>query len=170
MSHQEFFQELKKDHSELKEMIQQMKSQSSQEASGMVMQMKRELKPHQEAEEQTFYKSLVRIPDVHRLALKAEEEHHVAENVLDDLEKTPSGDQWEAKLDVLEELVKEHIQEEESKVFEAARSINESEIDDILQNFQRKKIQIKSDMMTGTIREEDTRSSALPDEDLGTIV
>lgn len=170
MSYQEFFQELKRDHIEVTNLLQQMKSQSSIDSKDLLVQLKNELTPHQEAEEETFYKALRRLPDAHRLAFKAEEEHHVAETVLADLEKTPTGDQWIAKLDVLDELVQEHIREEEDHAFKAARSLDENEINDILQNFQRKKLQLKSDMMSGTPTEPDTRSSHLPDEDLGTIV
>ena len=170
MSHQEFFQEIRKDHRELTDLLQQMKSQSSYDAKDMVVQLKSELKPHQEAEEKTFYQSLRRLPDAHRLAFKAEEEHHVAESILSDLEKTPSGDTWTAKLDVLDELVQEHIKEEESKAFKWAGSINETEMGDILRNFQSMKLRLKSDMMGGTTSGPDTTSGDLPNADLGQVV
>ena len=170
MSYQEFFQELKKDHEEVTNLLRQMKSRSSGDIHEMVVQLKRELMPHQEAEEETFYKSLTMIPSAHRLSLKAKEEHRVAVSVLNELEKTPSGDPWIAKVDVLDELVQEHINEEESQAFAAARSLDEKEINDILQNFQRRKLQIKSEMTSGIKDEPDTRSSELADEDLGTVV
>ncbi len=170
MSHQEFFQVLKKDHEKLTGIIQAMKSQAPMDSVDMVVQLKRELMPHQEAEKETFYKALSRMPDAHRLALKAEEEHHVTETVLSELEKTPSGDHWAAKLDVLEDLIQEHIQKEESRAFQAAGSINDTEINDILHNFQNLKLQIKSNMISGIERESDARSGHLPEEDLGTVV
>lgn len=146
MTHQSFFHELKKDHEEVKNMLAQMKSQSSEDAAEMLMQLKGELIPHQEAEEKTFYKAMEEKDDSRKLALKGEEEHHVAASVLEDMEIVPKDDRWMAKLEVLEELVKEHIKEEESQVFNAAQTLDESEMENIEREFQSLKLQIKSDL------------------------
>ena len=151
-----------------------MKSESSRESGGLLVQLKRELMPHQEAEESTFYKALSKNKDSHKLALKAAEEHHVAETVLKEMEKSPRDERWTAKVEVLEKLIREHIEEEESEAFAAARMLEDSEIDDILHNFQSRKLQMKSDMnkpsSTPEISAESTRSAHLADEDLGQMV
>ncbi len=180
MSFQSFFHELKKDHEEVTSLLQKMKSQSSEAAADLLLQLKSELTPHQEAEEKTFYRALEENQKSHKLALKSEEEHHLATSILKDLEDSPKDDRWAAKLEVLDEIVKEHIKEEESRVFNAARILDENEIDNIERDFLSTKLQIKSDLNKPTpcfdkkqesdIQDKETRSSALADEDLGTIV
>jgi len=170
VSHKELFQELKKDHESVKRIIQQMKSLPSKKAGDMLMLLKNELYPHQEAEEKTFYKSLEGKQDSRQLALKGEEEHHIADIVIEDLEKAPKDDRWMAKLEVLDDLVKEHFGEEEGRVFKAARSLDESEIDNIFRDFQSTKLQIKSDMNERYSTYAEAKSGNLADEDLGRIV
>lgn len=143
MPHQQFFQEIKKDHQEVKDLLQKMKSQP-QKGDGLLAQLKEQLTPHLEAEEHTLYKTLADSRSTHSLALKAVEEHHVAKTVLDELEQTPRGDRWQAKLSVFDELVNEHMKEEESEVFEASRSLSEEQIDGIMKAFLKEKDKVKA--------------------------
>jgi hemerythrin superfamily protein len=80
------------------------------------------LRAHADAEEAVLYERLATLDDLAEDMPKAREEHAVVEHLLDELEALSSDDgQWLAKLQVLQELVQHHVDEEEDEIFPAAR-------------------------------------------------
>ncbi|HEX2964413.1 MAG TPA: hemerythrin domain-containing protein [Syntrophorhabdaceae bacterium] len=147
----QFFQILKKDHMEVKEMFTQlegMKERPSTPRDTMFQKLKSELLPHMKAEEIAFYEPLENKKEAREQALEAEEEHHVAEIVLKELEKEQKVDgHWGAKLAVLKELVEHHIQEEEGKVFKSAEKVLKSDdLQNIMKRFEQEKEKAKKRM------------------------
>jgi hemerythrin-like domain-containing protein len=79
-----------------------------------------DLLAHMQAEEETLYPALEK--DEEDKILEAIEEHNLARMASEDLDDTPIDDKrWLAKLKVIEESVKHHIEEEEGEIFKAAR-------------------------------------------------
>ncbi|MFP4356476.1 MAG: hemerythrin domain-containing protein [Phycisphaerae bacterium] len=86
--------------------------------------------PHMKAEEKTFYKKLKSAADEDQQAhvIEANEEHMHARRALKRLEKADVDDpKWEARCKVLKELIEHHIEEEESEMFDMARTLLEEE-------------------------------------------
>jgi hemerythrin-like domain-containing protein len=148
--HKEFFNLLRKDHKEVKDILEELKEMKGKpsQKEKLFKKLKEEIKPHMKAEEHVFYPALQDNKDTREDALEGIEEHHVAEIVLNELEKlSTKEDQWAAKLSVLKELVEHHIEEEESKIFDdAEEALSEDEMKKIMKKFEEEKEKVKSSM------------------------
>jgi len=97
----------------------------------VVDQMIKELSVHAAIEEQVFYPGVrsanAEIKDV---VLEGLEEHHIVKWTLSELEKMdPEDERFDAKVTVLMESVRHHVEEEEGEMFpEVRKSIKASEL------------------------------------------
>ncbi len=127
----DIFDILTADHEKVKKTLEHMEQTSTRAAKrreALLEHLNENLLPHMYAEEQFFYQILLDESSDKEVAYQALEEHRAAKAVLTDLEEAPSDDpRWLARLKVLKELVEHHIEEEESTVFDAARSILDDE-------------------------------------------
>lgn len=84
----------------------------------------RELSVHAAIEEQYFYPAVRElVPDEEDLALESIEEHHIVKWVLSELDGLDPGDErFRPKMTVLIEMVRHHVDEEESDLFPAVRA------------------------------------------------
>jgi hemerythrin-like domain-containing protein len=147
----EFFNELKKDHQEVKDILEKLKTGSKtaeKTREKLFIQLKQELVPHLKAEEATFYQALMGSKNGKQHALEGKEEHDLTILVCKQLEETPAKeDIWAAKLKVLKDLVEHHIREEEQEIFQIAqKEIKEDRFKEIRQNFQSEKERIKGEI------------------------
>jgi hemerythrin superfamily protein len=83
----------------------------------------RELSIHAAIEEQVFYPACREALPDDSLVLEALEEHHAAKTMLAEIERTPvDHERFRAKMTVLIENVRHHVEEEEEELFPALRS------------------------------------------------
>ncbi len=83
-----------------------------------------ELSVHAEAEERCFYSRLEDAEQTRDLTLEALEEHKAAKRLLSELDKDDKAtEQWLAKLKVLRENVRHHVEEEEQELFQRAKKV-----------------------------------------------
>lgn len=84
------------------------------------------LRLHAALEEEIFYPALREMNKKAGEAVdEALEEHHVVKLVLDELPRVdPEDERFEAKMTVLSELVKHHVDEEESEMFKLAEKLD----------------------------------------------
>lgn len=82
-----------------------------------------DLSVHAAVEEQVFYPvARAAVPDTEALALESLEEHHVVKVLLHELEDmSPEDERFDAKVAVLIENVRHHVDEEESEFFPMVR-------------------------------------------------
>ncbi len=82
-----------------------------------------ELSVHAVIEEQVFYPAIRKAaPNLSNHVLEAIEEHHIVKWTLSELDNLePSAENYAAKVAVLTELVRHHVEEEEKDVFPAVR-------------------------------------------------
>jgi hemerythrin-like domain-containing protein len=109
---------LKEDHSNVKKLFERFeKSHSESERKKIAFQALSELKTHASLEEEIFYPAARAGIGEDELMNEAEEEHHVAHVLIEELESMNPGDpRFEAKFMVLAESVRHHIKEEESEM------------------------------------------------------
>ena len=127
----DIFDVLTSDHEKVKKILEQMERTSPKAAKRretLLEHLSENLLPHMYAEEEFFYQILLDESSDKEVAYQALEEHRAAKAVLADLEVAPSDDpRWSARLKVLKELVEHHIEEEETTVFDLARSLMDEE-------------------------------------------
>jgi hemerythrin superfamily protein len=82
-----------------------------------------ELSIHAAVEEQVFYPAVrTKLPDIEDDVLEGLEEHHVVKWTLDELKDLPADhERFHAKVTVLIESVRHHVEEEETEMFPAVR-------------------------------------------------
>lgn len=145
-SQQSIYDQLKKDHQAVQRIMQDMVESgdgAEKTRQDLVEKLRRELLAHSHAEERLLYQELERHEKSHDIALEGEEEHHAAELLLKELEQTDVRDaHWKAKAKVLQELLRHHIEEEESNIFQKAQAVlDEGEATSMARRFQQEKQQ-----------------------------
>jgi len=127
----DIFDIITSDHEKVKKTLEQMQNttpKAGKRREQLLHSLSENLLPHLYAEEQYFYQILLDETDEKETAFEALEEHRAAKMVLADLQEAAVDDpRWAARCKVLKELVEHHIEEEESEVFEAARTILDEE-------------------------------------------
>jgi hemerythrin-like domain-containing protein len=136
----DIFDVLTSDHEKVKKILEQMEQTSPRAAKRretLLDHLNENLLPHMYAEEQFFYQILLDESSDKEVPYEALEEHRAAKAVLADLEQAPADDpRWLARAKVLKELVEHHIEEEETTVFDVARSLmDEDRATDIAHRF-----------------------------------
>ncbi len=98
----------------------------------LVRQIIKELTAHAKVEEELVYPAVRDVDsDSEDLIDEADTEHHVVKFLLSELSEMEAGDDhFDAKVCVLAELVKHHVQEEEKEIFQALRD-SELALDDL---------------------------------------
>lgn len=131
---------LKADHKKVKELFAKVEALSDKAHASrgkLFAQIDRELSAHSEAEEKIFYPVLKekskRYSEPNDEVLEAYEEHANVKGMLAKLEALDPGDEtYNAKLQVLSELVKHHVKEEETEMFKQARQLlDKAELEDL---------------------------------------
>ncbi|MFN2582352.1 MAG: hemerythrin domain-containing protein [Candidatus Dormibacteria bacterium] len=133
---------LKDDHKRIKELFrryERLGNGARKSKQRLVEQMTRELAEHSSIEETVFYPECrSRVPDADGDVLESLEEHHIVKWTLDELSKsTPADERYDAKVRVLMENVRHHIDEEEHELFpEVARQLTRRELSEIGESLQ----------------------------------
>jgi hypothetical protein len=117
---------LKEDHQKVQQIFQQFENakDSPDRMKALSDQAIVELQIHSMLEEELFYPAMRRGQETEEILNEAEEEHHVADLLMDEIMKMkPSDSHYHAKFMVLAENVKHHIREEETEMLPKARQL-----------------------------------------------
>ena len=117
---------LKNDHKTVEKLFKQFEKASDGDNDGkrkLVDQIIEELSVHAFIEEQVFYPvARAAVPETEEHVLESLEEHHIVKWVLEELRNTgPEDERFDAKVSVLMENVRHHVEEEESEWFPQVR-------------------------------------------------
>ena len=117
---------LKNDHKTVEKLFKQFEKagdDAAQTKRQVVDEIIKELSVHAAIEEQVFYPAVRDVmPDVEDTVLEALEEHHVAKWTLKELvDLSPDHERFDAKVTVLIESVRHHVEEEEGELFPEVR-------------------------------------------------
>lgn len=145
------FQLLKEDHQKVSGIFQQIEpttERAEKTRTELFAQLKQELDIHARIEETIFYPSIKRAAETREIVLEGFEEHHVIKMLLKELESMPvDTEKWTAKIKVLQENVKHHVEEEEGEMFQKARDVlSEDEINQLGEQMAELKKQLQQQM------------------------
>jgi hemerythrin-like domain-containing protein len=126
---------LKKQHREVLGTFKEIeRSDDPNERRKLLDQVTEALRVHSELEEELFYPA-VRATGTKRaeaLVLRAFEEHHVVDLLLAETpDVDPEAENFDAKMNVLHELVSHHIEEEERELFALASKLDDDEAEEL---------------------------------------
>ncbi|WP_035693557.1 hemerythrin domain-containing protein [Azospirillum halopraeferens] len=121
----DIFERIKKDHDTLRSLLERA---GKGEPDGAYDELQRELWAHGKAEETIFYAALEKSRSAREETVEGLNEHHMINGLLDELNAMTTRDMaFRAKLQVLGELVRHHLDEEEEELFEEAREAIDAE-------------------------------------------
>lgn len=151
MAQETIFDQLKQEHKEVKDLFKKAEECSPNERASIIHEIEENLIPHARGEEKTLYAiSRQRLKadkneDSLLLAHEAYEEHHVADEILEELKSLDvDSERWLPLLKVLKENIEHHIKEEEGPLFsEIKKLFNEDEEVLLLEDY----IDAKEDFM-----------------------
>jgi hemerythrin superfamily protein len=118
---------LRDDHKRVEKLFKQFEKLADGNADkaklDVVNEIIRELSVHAAIEEQVFYPAVRKeVPDVADVVLEGLEEHHVVKWTLSELDgMQPTEERFKAKVTVLIESVRHHVEEEEGEMFPKVR-------------------------------------------------
>ena len=110
---------LKADHRKVEELFKKiLKPNTSFENQRKLFdELKESLTLHAKTEEKFLYPQMEKTKEAHDLTLEAYEEHNMVKILLKEIPLVSEKDVWEAKVVVLQEQVKHHVEEEEEELF-----------------------------------------------------
>ncbi len=121
------FSILKAEHDEVKALLEKAEDttmRAEQTRKELFEKIYEALMLHAKAEQRSLYDRLDQDKEFHELLLEAEEEHHLVERSLNEIEGTHSDDErWKAKITVLKEILEHHVKEEEEEMFPRAKKL-----------------------------------------------
>jgi hemerythrin superfamily protein len=115
---------LKQDHKTVEKLFKQFeKAKQPAQQRKIARQVIKELSIHAAIEEMLFYPAVrARVPKAEETVLEALEEHYIVKWVLSELEDMkPDHERFKAKMTVMIESVRHHVEEEESELFPDVR-------------------------------------------------
>ena len=126
---------LKKQHREVKALFKKMEDAAgATERRQLMTEIAHALEVHTTIEEEIFYPALreVESKKAKEMVSEAFEEHHVVDLVLKELpEVDPEDERFEAKMTVLSELIRHHVEEEEDEMFKLASKLGRQELTEL---------------------------------------
>jgi hemerythrin superfamily protein len=141
---------LKEEHDEVKALFDQFESEADEDpkaGKATADKILAELMRHAEMEEQIVYPSLKeQDEDVY---YEAHEEHHVAELLMAEIGKMSPDGAWKAKVIVLAENARHHIEEEESEGFTELKALGKEKLQELAQQWRTAKEQWTGGRKTG---------------------
>lgn len=143
--------ELKKNHKVIQHLVTEIEkilnNKSDANKKVLFLELKKELVTHSKAEEQTYYKELVKNEKSKDIVKEGQEEHAIISTLLEQMSLLDCNtDDWKAKFTVLKEQIEHHVKEEEGKMFKKSEGVLSHEASEkIKENFIQKKKEIKSE-------------------------
>jgi hypothetical protein len=127
---------LKEDHDKAKKLMDELEKTTERGVKTRDekwTKLLKELTIHENIEEEIFYPALHQHEKLKDLVLEALEEHHLVDDIVEQLKDTPFDDEhWAAKFKVTKENVEHHIEEEEGPMFTAVRdAFSREELEDL---------------------------------------
>lgn len=121
---------IKNDHQEVASFFRRLKAAEgfSETSEQLFAQLREDLELHAHAEERIWYPALREAEGTQELVEEALHDHALVQDLLDELAASRMDDEaWNEKLEMLEEHVADHIEEEEGHIFDVARQLFSAE-------------------------------------------
>jgi hemerythrin superfamily protein len=154
---------LKADHREVERWFGEFERTRSDERKGeLAEQICRALRTHTTIEEELFYPAFLEATDETDIHHEAEIEHAGAKHLIDEIESAgPEDDHFEARVTVLQEMIRHHVNEEEKRggMFSKAQS-SSMDLQGLGRELKERKFELMGESMEGSDDEQRDLSGA----------
>ena len=137
---------LKEDHDKAKKLMEELATTTERGVKTREEKwnkLLKELTIHENIEEEIFYPALHEKDKLKDIVLEALEEHHLVDDIVEQLKDTPFDDEhWAAKFKVTKENVEHHIDEEEGPMFKTVRQqFSAEELEELGSRMEQRKLE-----------------------------
>ncbi len=123
----DIFDRIKHDHDTLRALLERIEDPDKDGRRAVFEEFQRELWAHGKVEEAVFYAALTKHKEAKAETMEGLNEHHMINGLAEELNAMPADSgAWNAKLQVLGELLRHHLDEEEEELFPEARDALEN--------------------------------------------
>lgn len=140
---------LKADHRQVEEWFEQFEStRSGERKQRLASEICQALKVHTQIEEEIFYPAFLEATDENDIHHEAEIEHEGAKRLMAEIESSgPDDDYYDARVSVLSEMIKHHVNEEEKRdgMFAKARKAD-MDLVELGERLQARKVELMSEL------------------------
>jgi hemerythrin superfamily protein len=151
---------LREDHQKVQALFEEFEGADNRSRQRIADQALTELEIHAKLEEGLVYPAIREALDEEDMMDEALEEHHVAELLIKELRKMqPKDERYRAKFTVLAEMVKHHIEEEESDMLPQAEE-TDIDMEELGQEAMALKEKLLSKMQSGSSSKKKTSSAS----------
>ena len=143
----DIFEHLKNDHRKVSALMTQIEQTDDEgERQTLFQDLKVAVIRHAKAEEATFYSFLDRYEEMEDLIAEAREDHQMVESLIHDIESLPATSvEWMTHFQELKESIDDHVDQEETEIFEEARMIIDGrEADELERRMAKQEAQIST--------------------------
>ena len=138
------FSLIKADHRKFEELfakVQKTTDRGLKTREKLYADLRSEIKNHSDAEEKAVYPRLKEHPETEEMGYQNVEDHAVVKSLLSKLDSTPcESKEWIARINVLDEAIRHHVEEEEGTMFKKMQKVfSEEELGKIEIDFQKAK-------------------------------
>lgn len=124
----DIFDRIKTDHDTLRDLLERIEDPDKESRRAVFEVFARELWAHGKVEEAVFYAALSKHRGAKAETMEGLNEHHMINGLAEELNAMPADSgAWSAKMQVLGELLRHHLDEEEDELFDEARDALEGE-------------------------------------------
>jgi competence ComEA-like helix-hairpin-helix protein len=167
MAQRDAIQILEKDHRQVRSLLTKLRRGrgSAEERGALVAELVKAVREHTAIEEEIFYPAfheIVRGKRDERLFYEANEEHHVVDLVLPELEAAPPGSmKFMAIAKVVSDLLLHHLEEEEEEIFpKVQKALDAARLDELGDSLRRRKEELASEMPSAAARAQNGKAKA----------
>jgi hemerythrin-like domain-containing protein len=117
---------LQREHDDIRNLLEQIDGadDTPDERGDLLAALREDLLTHIKGEEQTFYQEIAMRTGLKAIIEEARGEHTLVVELLDELHAIPMEDvDWKERFESLRETIEDHLEEEETSIFEEAREI-----------------------------------------------
>jgi hypothetical protein len=154
---------LKADHREVERWFGEFeRTKSDERKSELAEQICRALRAHTTIEEELFYPAFLEATDETDIHHEAEIEHAGATHLIEEIEATgPEDDHFEARVTVLQEMIRHHVNEEERRggMFSKAQS-SSMDLQQLGRELKERKLELMGESIEGSDDERDFSGAA----------
>jgi len=139
---------LKEDHEKVRGLLSKLETAAGRggdRAMKLVAQVESEVKVHTQIEEEIFYPAFrdAAKKEDKKLYYEANQEHHVVDLVMPEMDEGGTAEEFAAKAKVLKELIEHHADEEEKEMFPKARKLfDRDELRELGERLEQRKMEL----------------------------
>lgn len=148
----DIFKEIKSEHEDFRKLLEKINETTDRAVktrTDLFRKLYINLTAHHEAEEEVLVPKLKEKKETRKMGLEIVEEHHVVDDLLEQLKLLPVDDEtWIVKFGVMKEIVEHHLDEEENEISEEAhKHFSQETLDALGEEFEKEEERQKEKLL-----------------------